>query len=334
MYRRRCKVRRARSALLLVILCLSGCTSISPESEMYPGAWPELVPIGEARCTLPEGVFENVAALSSYEYADGYHYPPPTLAGVFGAALATRDITHVRLEPLPRGGLRVTGFGVESDQELQLAEVVLEKSRLRCHEGRRFIATDATQWGWDGLQDGYDPTLMAAYLAGTFGMMMPMSQWWNFVVATTVDGSLALRRLNMESAVMFMALYGRSAMDDDWFLYPPTDAGRAVDRAKATRQVAAEDAVEASVPASGIVVDCADRSQSSTALFESGEAAFLQKSYEAAFPCFSAAAEHPQAAHKGAMWYLCVMYEQGWGVEKDLASAEDWCRRAQAKTVR
>ena len=276
---------------------------------MYPVTWPELVPTIEARCALPNGLFENTVALSRYEYADSYQYPPPTLAGVFGATSFVGEITHLRLETLPQGGLRVTGFGVENSHEVQLSEAVVEEERFECRSGRWSIKTDATRWGWNGLQDAYDPTLMAAYLVGTFGVIMPMSRWWNFVFAKTVDGSLALRRLNMESAVMLMVFYGRSAMNDDWFLYLPTDAERAIEQATARPEAAVGVAPEAIRRPPGKTVDCAA-------------------------PCFTAAAEHPQGAHKEAMWYLCVMYEQGWGVDKHLATAKQWCKRAQSAAAR
>lgn len=320
--------------LTLLALVLGGCTTIAPERKSYPPAWPELASTPQRDCEPPVGTFEDTYSLDAYEYPvqSGPRQPPPRLSSVLGVSSFVSPVTHLRLTELDNDDLQIEALGIKDGQEESLSVKVLPSAAFRCQSNRWFISTTPTHEGFSGYQqEDYDPLYTAMYMVGTLGIAAPISAWWNFVFASASDGSLALRRQNMSSALLFIMFYGRAAMDDDWFLYRPTDALSMIARWENDPGFGRRETPRAlpALPALPPPDACGpDPILSSQELFDQGKAFFLHKTYSQSLTCFTAAAEHREGGNREAMWYLCVMHELGYGVEKNLDVARGWCKRA------
>ncbi|MEZ5550634.1 MAG: hypothetical protein R3E82_07090 [Pseudomonadales bacterium] len=322
--------------LALLVCLLGGCTTITPEQKVYPSGWPELAAAAQRQCDPPTGTFENTHWLEHFEYPEssGPRTPAPRLSSVLGVSSVGQPVTHIRLQKLENGDLQIESLGVAEGSETILRTRVIPGVDFRCQDKRWFISTTATHEGFRSYQqDDFDPLYSAMYYVGTLGLGAPISSWWNFVFALTQEGSLILRRQNMSSAVLLVMFYSRLAMDDDWFLYRPTDIGKMIARADGNPEfnVMVSPAQSAPLPAQPAMDACISLLKlPSSALFEYGKAFFAHRDYPESLQCFTAAAEHPAGGNREAMWQLCTMYELGLGVETDMEVARQWCQRAKS----
>lgn len=320
----------------VAFLLLSSCTSIAPEQKSYPPSWPDLAEAPLSKCEPPIGTFESSHRLEHFEYPEssGPRAPAPRLSSVLGVGSVAAQVTHLRLQVLDSGDLRIESLGIADGEEKTLNERVIPHTEYRCQDNRWFISTSATHEGFDSYQqEDFDPLYSAMYYVGTLGLGAPISNWWNFVFALTQEGALIVRRQNMSSAVLLVMFYSRLAMDDDWFLYSPTDTRTMIARSLSEpdfhRPVAsAQPTVLPVLPSTDACI--AEPKPSSLQLFEYGRDFFSQRIYPESLTCFTAAADHPDGGNREAMWHLCTMHELGLGVETNMDIAREWCRRAKS----
>ena len=323
-----------RSSLAIVAIACSACSSIDPERQSYPSAWPQLSPAPVRKCEPPVGTFENIHWNEHYEYPEssGPRTPAPRLSSVLGVSAVEAPVTHLRLQKLSNGDLQIEALSVKEGAEQSLKSRVISSTELQCQDHRWMISTTSTHEGFSGYQqEDFDPLYSAMYYVGTLGLGAPISAWWNFVFTTTSDGSLALRRQNMSSAVLLVMFYSRLAMNDDWFLYRPTDTQSMIERAQREPEFAlsTRKSESGSLPLLPSPDACeAESALPSQELFQQGRAFFAHKHYTESLACFTSASEHPDGGNREAMWQLCLMHELGLGVEKNLDVAKRWCQRA------
>lgn len=117
----------------------------------------------------------------------------------------------------------VRQYGFQADEEVLLDEFSINPDNIDCEDNRFTVYTSTTHENFSSYEsDSYNPLYTAAYAVGTLGIGGPISKWWKYRFALDSDGSLIVRRIRMESGLLFL-IYTRTAMDDDWFLFKSPD---------------------------------------------------------------------------------------------------------------
>lgn len=207
-----------------MLLGAVGCATVDVEEKSYPSSWPDLVDRRASSCAPPSGMFANIASREKLQYENQTHWPSPSLEAIFGATLKIDMATHVRTDEPQPGTMRIRTYGLSEGYEVTLDEQLLDLDKARCVDGRLSIVTDTIYPGISSYEEeSYNPLVTAAYVVGTLGIGAPISRWWDYRFALGTDGSLIVRRVNIESGLLFL-MYIRTAMDDDWFLFEAVDA--------------------------------------------------------------------------------------------------------------
>ena len=103
--------------------------------------------------------------------------------------------------------------------DAQIVELTIPRKDIKCRHGRFSMVSKTTHETFNSYKDDqYDPLYTAAYLIGTFGMGAPISHWYEYNLAVNKDNALAVRRLRINSGLLFL-IYTRTAMADDWFIF-------------------------------------------------------------------------------------------------------------------
>lgn len=312
------------TSLTCAILIICGCVTVNSEQSNYPNNWPALT---TTRCTLPSGTFTNISSDAHYEYENSYRFPPPTLAQVLINDFSIIDVTHINIGTTTTEQLRIKAFGVRDGEEIYIGEQLYNLNQSQCKNNRWTLVSKTTHEGFKGYnQEDYDPLYTATYLLATFGMGAPISKWWDYRIALNKNGALTVRRLNMQSGLLF-SIYTRTAMDDDWFLFEPADIQKLVrEHQQEPRPSPTSQAENEPAP---LLQDCISANgQAANEMYNTGIKFYRTQAYESALQCFLSAATQQQNASQEAMWQLCLMYELGQGTEPDMAQAKHWCARA------
>ena len=312
-------------AYLVIFLC--GCATISSEESNYPGHWPTLTTAKTDHCNPPLGTFNNISSNAHYEYENSYQFPAPTMAHIFISDFSIIDVTHINIEAVGKKQLRIKAFGISNGMEKLIGEQLFDLDQSYCKNNRWALASKTTHEGFkDYNQEKYDPLYTAAYWIGPFGLGAPISKWWEYRFTSSANGGLAVRRLKMESALLF-SVYTRIAMNDDWFLFEPADLQKLI-----RDQVSSQQHLNGS-PETGPIAQLhhctVDNDLTATEIYNVGVIFYRDGKYASALQCFLSAATHTQEASPEAMWKLCLMYELGQGTAPDTDSAKHWCALAE-----
>jgi hypothetical protein len=135
-------------------------------------------------------------------------------------------VTHIRITPGHSGSVIISQFGFEDGEEVLREKSSMAMSNDHCRGKPFTLTSDTTHQTFDSYEDeDYDPLYTATYAVATLGMGAPISQWWVYQFRPTMAGSLAVRRLRIESGLLFL-IYARAVMDNDWFLFEIADAAQ------------------------------------------------------------------------------------------------------------
>jgi hypothetical protein len=216
--------RTVKSLLLCIALYLLNACGIA--APAYSPDWPALHSESKQRCAPPIGIFLNASERSNFALK-GEHAVAPMLSQTLGVYTSGHVATHVSIELAPENKLRISTFGIVDGDPIKVGEAMFDLADAVCWQDRWAILTTPTHYGWDGADNpDYDPLFMVTMPIATMGvgaLAIPLSQWWRFIFAVAVDGSLVIRRQQLTSAMLALAIYSRSVVEDDWFLYAPSD---------------------------------------------------------------------------------------------------------------
>ncbi len=195
----------------LFITLLSACVSVDRELKNYSAEWPRLV---DTNCAPPLGTFANLPDEAHYEYEDRR-----TSMSLEQAFNSFHQSSHVNIEAIEDGQYKISFLSIVDTEVSLLGDILLTKDDYTCKENRFTLISDTTHETFSGYQDPeYNPLYTAAYVIGTFGIAGPLSEWWEYRLTLAEDGSLIIRRLEMDSGLLFL-MYARTAMNDDWFRF-------------------------------------------------------------------------------------------------------------------
>lgn len=195
----------------LIISLLGACVSVDREMQNYSAAWPMLT---DTDCTPPLGTFANLPNEALYEYEDRRR--PMSLEQAFNSF---HQSSHLSLESMSEGQYKISFLSLSDTEASLLGGILLTKDDYTCKDKRFTLLSDTTHETFNSYEDPeYSPLYTAAYVIGTFGIAGPISEWWEYRFAQAEDGSLIIRRLEMDSGLLFL-MYARTAMNDDWFRF-------------------------------------------------------------------------------------------------------------------
>lgn len=184
-------------ALTLIVVMATGCAARVP----YPADWSPR-DAAEERCEAPAGRFKNLPERSTDEVS------LPLSEVFFGELLRGFDVTHVAIELLDSGELRVKPW---------VGDIELREERIVAPQGEA-CATD--RWmvtaGWD--VSGF---MIAEGILLTGGLFIPAAHKFSFYLDRDQQGRLVVHGVLRISGTV-LVFFPFNARDSElWFSYTP-----------------------------------------------------------------------------------------------------------------
>lgn len=207
-----------------VMLLTTTCARIASEYQSYPHTWAMPVSANHHKCRPPTGTFNNYPSKEHFQHRDTVL--APTLERVLTNKEADTPVSHLQLSLTGNQQLTIKTYTIANQLPVFVDQHVITNINNHCKEHRFQLVTEPDHTSFDdhssepyGYQNNpYEPSVTAAYLFGTLLMGAPISHWWDYRLMLDEEGALLVRRIRMDSGLLFL-LYAQTAMDDDWFRF-------------------------------------------------------------------------------------------------------------------
>jgi hypothetical protein len=186
-------------AVLMATVLLSGCAARVP----YPADWEPMAGSG-AGCQDLSGRFRNQPDVSSDDKAAYLGLPLTEI--FFGSLLDGFEVTHLELESLAGGGLRVTSWVGETRLR---EERIVAADEASCEDNSWVFTT-----GWD-----VDGLMIADAIFLTAGILVPAAEKWSFGFGRDAQGRLVVHAVARVGGTVLLIVPFSSRHHEVWFAY-------------------------------------------------------------------------------------------------------------------